>query len=438
MQPYKVFAMACRTSPAPGPQANADERSRRRMRVRAMAAALCLGLAAASPLSAGTIVLALEEPADGVPYSGITNLRGFAVSDAGISRVELYIDGVYVTDIPSGATRNDVADAYPNYPDSDKSGFSMAYNYGNLSAGNHTFTVRAHDADGTVAERSATFPVQKFHAAYFADPNAVNLDAAAISVRPQGLQIDGMTLDGKTYDLQLGWSTAAQGFRFDSIASTAGGSGPVDPPPGGGGCVNVPLVANGTRAVWEVSGSGINATVDTTYTDVTETSAASDTLNRTSASGITTETNTRTVQTYQITNNYLYVGRIETTGSASVSGFNTPVDATITYQPLKLNGPVTVFCSGQTWDSEPVSQTIEGNGQTLTEQTARESGEVVAVNEAITTAAGSFSTVRTRVAVAGADSVVQWIDIARGVMVKQETYDHGGALIATSTLKSLN
>ena len=50
-----------------------------------------------------TVIVNLEEPnADGV-YTGITNLRGWAVAESGIAVIEVDVDGSYAFDVPMGA-----------------------------------------------------------------------------------------------------------------------------------------------------------------------------------------------------------------------------------------------------------------------------------------------------------------------------------------------
>ena len=69
------------------------------------------------PALADSMVLTLEEPKDGGTYTGISNLRGWAVAESGIDKIELDIDGVYAFDIPMGGSRGDVGSAYPDFPE---------------------------------------------------------------------------------------------------------------------------------------------------------------------------------------------------------------------------------------------------------------------------------------------------------------------------------
>ena len=43
---------------------------------------------------ADPMVLTLEEPQEGGTYTGISNLRGWAIAESGIDKIELDIDGV--------------------------------------------------------------------------------------------------------------------------------------------------------------------------------------------------------------------------------------------------------------------------------------------------------------------------------------------------------
>ena len=128
---------------------------------------------------AESVVVSLEEPRDASLYTGISNLRGWAVAESGIGAIEIDIDGVYAFNVPMGGSRGDVANAYPDFPNSDASGFSMAFNYKNLSAGNHVVTVRAVSNDGNVATRSATITVSRFLSTYI--QNADQVDTGTVT-----------------------------------------------------------------------------------------------------------------------------------------------------------------------------------------------------------------------------------------------------------------
>ena len=160
-----------------------------------------------------SIVLRLEEPTSGGTASGVANIRGWAIGMNGINRVEVSIDGVSQGNIPSGGPRDDVGSAYPDYPGSYTSGFSMAFNYNNLSRGTHTLTVKAVGMDATQAFDSATFNVVRFDPPFISDPAAISLGSARAQVSGNVLHLDDVWGAGKYYDLTLSWRPASQKFE---------------------------------------------------------------------------------------------------------------------------------------------------------------------------------------------------------------------------------
>ncbi len=174
-------------------------------------------LAASAMPAAANVVLALEEPVGGTTYSGVANIRGWAVAPQGLQRIELYLDGALRGNIPLGGRRADVGDTYPGYPGSADSGFAMAFNYSTLTAGSHTLTVRAIDAAGATRDASAAFTVTRFANAYIADPAAVSLDQATLSRTGNVIAIQNLMVEGQPYAVHLAWRPATQGFAIDRI-----------------------------------------------------------------------------------------------------------------------------------------------------------------------------------------------------------------------------
>ncbi|HRD67707.1 MAG TPA: Ig-like domain-containing protein [Candidatus Competibacter sp.] len=180
----------------------------------------------AAPVRAGDIVLTVEEPAASSAYSGVANLRGWAVGSAGIDRVELYVDGAFATNVPVGGLRGDVGAQYPGYPGSRNAGFSMAFNYSNLSAGQHAIRVRAVDRENASRDASVNFNVIRFDNSYIADPAKISLAGATGTLDTRSISLKNVTADGKTYDIRLDWRTEAQGFVIAQI--TSAGNPPAD------------------------------------------------------------------------------------------------------------------------------------------------------------------------------------------------------------------
>ena len=158
----------------------------------------------------------LEEPVNGGIHSGISNIRGWAVSKRGVGRVAVYVDGAYAFEAPLGGARTDVGGVFPDSKDSVYSGFGLTYNYGALSPGEHTMTIRAYGLDGSVTESSSTFTVASFHSEFFPADRPVDLGAAMLNASGDELTVQGAKIDGVDYDLVLKWQVPSQSFQVIS------------------------------------------------------------------------------------------------------------------------------------------------------------------------------------------------------------------------------
>ena len=185
------------------------------------------------------IRVALEEPSGDATYSAISNLRGWAVAPAGVSYVEVSIDGQSPFEIPMGGLRADVGDRYPDYPNSGRSGFSMAFNYKNLLPGTHRAVVTAFDNNGNYNETTVDFAVERFASAFIAEDSEVDFSSTTGIYIPDDRTIDfrGVTIEGRLWDFKLVWDKASQGMKIVDISylqhvdNGGGGSDSSDQPP---------------------------------------------------------------------------------------------------------------------------------------------------------------------------------------------------------------
>jgi hypothetical protein len=171
----------------------------------------------AAPDPDDAINLSLEEPQHGSVYSGIGNIRGWALSFEEVEKVELYIDGQLMGIIPYGGLRNDVGSKYPEIPGSGNSGFSMAFGYNGLTSGEHTVKARAISETGVFKEQSATFTVVKFHQPFFPNPDAVKLSNSEVDKDGSDIVIRNLSVGGELYDVRLRWNVKSQGFELIEI-----------------------------------------------------------------------------------------------------------------------------------------------------------------------------------------------------------------------------
>lgn len=163
------------------------------------------------------ISLSLEEPVAGEIHGGVGNLRGWAISPDGISRVEIYIDGAFAFEAPYGGNRPDVAAAFPETTNSISSGFSLAYGYSNLLPGEHTITARAFTPLGAQKDASATFTVIAFDKVFIDANDIVNATGATVTSAGDEISVENISIDGRIYDLKMKWRTAEQGFEIIEI-----------------------------------------------------------------------------------------------------------------------------------------------------------------------------------------------------------------------------
>ena len=161
--------------------------------------------------------IALEEPVIDSVYSGIGNLRGWAIASDGIEKVEVWIDGAYAFDTPYGGARGDVGNAFPEIVGASDSGFSLAWNYNNMSIGAHTMTARAYDRSGQSVDSTAAFTVARFDKPFLQADDQVSLTDAQCSVSGSQISLQDALMDGKIYDILLDWRTATQGFEMIEI-----------------------------------------------------------------------------------------------------------------------------------------------------------------------------------------------------------------------------
>ena len=171
--------------------------------------------AGSEPVS--SLEVTLEEPDFGLVQMGVGNLRGWAVSSAGIRKVEAFLDGEFLGEIPYGGARGDVGLAFPDINGSDQSGFSMAFNYSELSAGTHTIEVVAHSIDNKTASDSAQFETVRFDKEFIGAGEVINLNAATSVLTNDQIRVENISIAGKHYNLLLRWRTAEQGFEIVEI-----------------------------------------------------------------------------------------------------------------------------------------------------------------------------------------------------------------------------
>ena len=167
------------------------------------------------------IKIRIEEPVSGGVYSGISNLRGWAIAPEGINRflLSVYVDGEFAFNMFPYGQRPDVGNAYPDYVKSETGGFSMAFNYKNLTPGEHEIRVVAFNDDEDYNEAVTTFTTERFVGSFISDDSDVDISTSETLeiVDNQTFLISGPTIEGKRWSFKLKWDRASQGFKTEAI-----------------------------------------------------------------------------------------------------------------------------------------------------------------------------------------------------------------------------
>jgi len=124
---------------------------------------------------------------------GIDVVRGWAFDEqdgAAITKVEFYIDGQRLTDIPCCSERADVRDVFPQYPANNtrNSGWGLGRSiWGNLPEGSHTVQVKLESTSGvTVFSDVRTVQVVKPGGFAFIDSFDLSQAQASLPRRSSG------------------------------------------------------------------------------------------------------------------------------------------------------------------------------------------------------------------------------------------------------------
>ena len=116
-----------------------------------------------------------------VVTDGNLQIRGWALDEAGVKEVRVYIDNKDFGTITYGTTRTDVNKAYPGYSSGDNAGFEGIINLGGMTTGDKKLTVKITANDGTtqIVERDIVYRQAKLvvvdpgHEIESIDPGAV-------------------------------------------------------------------------------------------------------------------------------------------------------------------------------------------------------------------------------------------------------------------------
>jgi hypothetical protein len=182
---------------------------------------LAMSLAAVAGTAQAAPRLQLESPMANDIESGIANVIGWSTDDqngVAITSVSMSIDGNAEKELAYGADRPDVERNFPDDDDARSSGYAYTINTKNLSNGTHTVTITSTNELGETKTVTNDFHVSnppKGTASAWYDE--VDLSGATARVSGQRIFLDGVTINGQTYDnVDLTFDKRTSGFQLSN------------------------------------------------------------------------------------------------------------------------------------------------------------------------------------------------------------------------------
>jgi hypothetical protein len=97
-------------------------------------------------------------PVSGQRIAGKVDVTGWALSEAGIESVSIYVDRSFVANCSTGLPRPDVVKAYPNTAESGVAGWTVTFDSTSFPPGWHELTVQARSKPGATRDL-ASLPI---------------------------------------------------------------------------------------------------------------------------------------------------------------------------------------------------------------------------------------------------------------------------------------
>ncbi|MCU1245255.1 MAG: hypothetical protein JWN02_1165 [Acidobacteria bacterium] len=262
------------------------------------------------------------------------------------------------------------------------------------------------------------------------------------------LGVDGSVTTGALTLAATGGSVLSYASVIDNasgdpvyVPAVIGAPSPQQPSgSGGSGCVTVSRIAPGRKATYRLTG-GLNYMTDTTWHSDGDTDATETTIAHTSPAESTIDTH----YTFTVQNGLRLLTRGVSSATTTGGGFNILITTDSTFSSPLAVGPVSNWCSDTTWSIPAIDQTVIVGGtfpgSTTVLHRPATIGRVIATNETITVAGGTFQTVHYHGVQGLTDAKVQstniWLSIADGIFVKEEDFDANGNVQLTAELTNL-
>lgn len=161
---------------------------------------------------ASDIVMTTEQPAPNRVNSGISLIRGWAISPTeAVTSVTVTIDDHSPMVMPYGDARGLVGQWYDGWPNSYNCGWSQAVDWNNYRPGTHTIEIEACTATGCKVN------VQTFDTVKFRVPFGSSVSIGDVATDGQRIFLTGVNVEGVLSNVELEWLPQAHQWNIISV-----------------------------------------------------------------------------------------------------------------------------------------------------------------------------------------------------------------------------
>lgn len=211
-----------------------------------------------------------------------------------------------------------------------------------------------------------------------------------------------------------------------------------------GQCVNYGSPRIGMKASYLTTSPGGNVTYQVTYVSDSATQART-TQKVQAPTGNADVESTMDFETVKASFDLRALKHLKVKSTTSAAGFAIAIDTDIDFVPSMVLGPAGGWCQGAKWSVPATTETIRvssiGGNQLTTQTTIAYEGEVLSVNETITTPAGTFRCIKTKgltPSASSTDPTIVWNSIDHYITVRQETLDATGKVTTVTELQKID
>ena len=346
--------------------------------------------------------------------------------------------GTFGQDVPAVPTSKGLpADATSLFSGLSDSGYRTNVGFFNLTANPLDLTLTLKRPDGSVITAKP----------FRLDGNMMTQINLFAFLGAGGTQSASLAISGSGASSYSAYASVIDNISGDPVfvpaarsTAAAGNPNPGQTPGGNpsSDCVTLPFMRAGLKLGYRTS-DGTYTSQQTVIADGwTQTMLHDDAVTSGSASKIDTTVD------YVQQGNLRAATHMVSKASVTAGGFGITVTTDITFSPAWVVGPHDA-CSGATFAIPAAAQTTTvsggpGGGPGVYNRPAF-TGEILALRESLTTAGGTFSTVKYKATQGATNSSVAysivWYDIASGALVRQEEYGSGGNLVLQLDLTSI-